>query len=987
MSSLGNKLPEKDDACLRTKHSFPSTEDNVYSQGSYQHIGYKKGMAIASLNINGLRSHLDEVQFLIKNLGIHVLALNETKLDSDFPKELSSVPGYQQERLDRTRNGGGVSIYIRDSIKYKRRLDVPKDDLELICIEVQPPKNKPFLVIVWYKPPSSPVCSFNRLEHVLSYLDQEGKEIILVGDTNCDLTKTKADQPMVNDAKHLCNLYELFSLKQLIEEPTRVTLNTSTIIDHIATTCVRNIVDSGVLEVSLSDHYLVYCIRKFNGAVEKGHKMIKTRKMKNFNEDAFLADVSGICWEHMLTETDDINILVNHWSTLFSLIIEKHAPMTEMRVSEKYCPWIDRNLKDLIRTRDKLKKAAVSSKSPLLLDSYRQVRNKVNSLNIQLKKEYYTNKISACEGNMKETWKTVNELRNKRSKSSNIDCLKDSGREIVHKNGISNAMNSFFCSIGQDLADKIDPVPNPLLSGDYEVNKNQAKFSFKTIGVQEIRAAFAKVKTAKSFGTDNISSYFLKLALPFIENSLAFLFNTSIETSQFPDSWKVARVTPIYKDGDRTEKSNYRPISVLPVISRLFEKLVFDQLYQYMKENGMFSGDQSGFLRLFSTVTCLLKNTDDWYNGLDLGRFVGLVFIDLKKAFDTVDHEILCQKLAHYGIHHRELSWFKSYLSGRKQFCRINGVDSEIGDLETGVPQGSCLGPLLFLIYINDLPQAIQDSVVSMYADDTSLCYQSSDMTQLSEAINNDLKILDTWLQGNKLTLNVAKTHSMLLCTKQKRKILKSQNESMVLKIRDNELEEVQNTKYLGVQIDSSLDWKEQIKAVSTKVSRAVGFLKHAKSFLPKETLKTLYTGIVEPHFRYCCSVWGCCGSMELDQLQKLQNRAARVITNSSFDAPSRPLIQELGWKTIEELINGETKTMVFKSLHDLAPEYLRSLFTRNSQCSVHALRNTVTDLKLPRKNSANGQKCFSYRGAKLWNSLSAESKQASSLNSFKLSI
>ena len=143
----------------------------------------------------------------------------------------------------------------------------------------------------------------------------------------------------------------------------------------------------------------------------------------------------------------------------------------------------------------------------------------------------------------------------------------------------------------------------------------------------------------------------------------------------------------------------------------------------------------------------------------------------------------------------------------------------------------------------------------------------------------------------------------------------------MVLKIRDNELEEVQNTKYLGVQID--VDWKEQIKAASTKVSRAVGFWKHAKSFLPKETLKTLYTGIVEPHFQYCCSVWGCCGSMEPDQLEKLQNRAARVITNSRFDAPSRPLIQELGWKTIEELINGETKTMVFKSLHNLAPEYL----------------------------------------------------------------
>ena len=378
--------------------------------------------------------------------------------------------------------------------------------------------------------------------------------------------------------------------------------------------------------------------------------------------------------------------------------------------------------------------------------------------------------------------------------------------------------------------------------------------------MQEIRDAFATVKTAKSFGTDNISSYFLKLALPLIENSLAFLFNTSIETSRFPDSWKVARVTPIFKDGDRADKSNYRPISVMPVISRLFEKLVTNQLCQYMNDNGHFSCGQSGFLRLHSTVTCLLKNTDDWYNGMDLGKLVGLVFIDLKKAFDTVDHSILCKKLELYGVHHRKLSWFKSYLTNWKQFCRVNGVDSEIGDIEVDVPQGSCLGPLLFLVYINDRPQAVLDSNVSMYADDTSLSYQSHDMTRLNEAINSDLTKLDTWLQGNKLSLNVAKTHSMLISSKQKHSSLKGQNKHLKLKIRDNELDVVKKTKYLGLQVDCSLDWKEQIKTVSAKVSRAVGFLKHAKSFLPKETLQTLYTGIVEPHFRYCCSVWGCAG-------------------------------------------------------------------------------------------------------------------------------
>ena len=657
--------------------NLTSPSDTEASGGRcHQRLGFKKGMAIASLNINGLRSHLDKVQLLIRDLGIQILALNETKLDPESPKELTSVAGYQQERLDRTCNGGGVSIYIRDSIKYKRRLDIPTDNLELICIEVEPPKSKLFLVLAWYRPPSDPVGSFSKLENVLSFLDKEGKEIILLGDTNCDLTPKQAEQPIDNNSKHMLDLYELFSFKQLIEEPTRVTLTTSSIIDHIATTSARNIVKSGVYEVSMSDHYMVYCVRKFNGAVEKGHKMIKTRKIKNFNEESFLADISGICWEQMLTETDDIDVLVSSWSNLFSLIIEKHAPMTVMRVSEKYCPWIDKDLKKFMQTKDKLKQATAKRKSQFLMDSYRQVRNKVNVLNIQLKKQYYTNKISACQGNMKGSWKTINEILNKRSKSISIDCLKESGSETVHRKHISNAMNSFFCSVGKDLAEKIDPVPNPLLAGDYEINKHKATFHFRTISVQEIRDAFATVKTAKSFGTDNISSYFLKLALPFIENSLAFLFNTSIETSRFPDSWKVARVTPIFKDGDRADKSNYRPISVLPVISRLFEKLVTNQLYQYMNDNGHFSCGQSGFLRLHSTVTCLLKNTDDWYNGMDLGKLVGLVFIDLKKAFDTVDHNILCKKLELYGVHHRELSWFKSYLTNRKQFCRVNGVDS-----------------------------------------------------------------------------------------------------------------------------------------------------------------------------------------------------------------------------------------------------------------------------------------------------------------------
>ena len=659
-------------------------------RGYYHHpLSSKKGLTIASLNINRLRGHFDELQLFLQSSGIHILALNETKLDPQYPKEFTAVAGYQQERLDRTCNGGGVSLYVRDSVKFKPRDDVPTDSLELICVEIQPPRSKSYIVVSWYRPPSDPVGSFSKMEKVLSYLDKEGKEIILLGDTNCHLTITAPDQPAENNSKHICSLYELFSLNQLIEEPTRVTLTSSSIIDHIATTSARNIIESGVHKVSMSDHYMVFCVRKFESALKKDHKVITTRSMKNFDKDAFLADVAGICWEQGFSETDDVNVLVTQWSTLFSLIIDKHAPIKALRVSEKYCPWVNDDLKQLIRSRDKLKKAAVKSKSQLLMSSYRHIRNKINKQNFELKRQYFSERLAQAKGNMKESWKTINQVLNKRSKSTNIDLLKGPGREIVNRQEISNTMNEYFCSVGKDLASKIEDAPNPMLTGKYNLNPNNKRFNFRPIVVQDIRDAMGKIKTSKSLGSDNISSYFIKLATPYIENALVFMFNTSLETSQFPDCWKYARITPIFKEGDRAERSNYRPISVLPVISRLFEKLVFNQLYEYLVKNKLIHPGQSGFLKLHSTLACLLKNTDDWYSGLDTGQMVGTVFIDLKKAFDTVDHDLLCKKLEHYGVQQRELSWFQSYLSNRKQFCRVGGVDSRTGDVEIGVPQGS----------------------------------------------------------------------------------------------------------------------------------------------------------------------------------------------------------------------------------------------------------------------------------------------------------
>ena len=314
--------------------------------------------------------------------------------------------------------------------------------------------------------------------------------------------------------------------------------------------------------------------------------------------------------------------------------------------------------------------------------------------------------------------------------------------------------------------------------------------------------------------------------------SLTHMFNKSVKKREFLVLWRAARVIPIFKR-DKSSKENYRPISVLPVVSWLFERLLYNQLYQQLHTNDLLAPSQSGFRTLYSTATALLKCTDDWYSGLDVGEYVGVMFIDLKKAFDTVDHQILIHKLAYYGNRSSELVWFKSCLSSRSQFTRVNGVDSKVQNIGIGVPQGSCLGHLLFLLYINDRPKVINNAKVCMYADGTSLSSQNHSLYQLNRALNQDLKALDKWLRGNKLSLTVAKTHSMVIATKQKLAVLKSPTEHLNLYIHDKDLDGVQSIRHLGVHIDNTLDWKKHIQEVSKNISRSLGMIKYVNRFSP----------------------------------------------------------------------------------------------------------------------------------------------------------
>ena len=297
-------------------------------------------------------------------------------------------------------------------------------------------------------------------------------------------------------------------------------------------------------------------------------------------------------------------------------------------------------------------------------------------------------------------------------------------QEINNDHDFANSMNDYFCSVGRNLSDKIPTQPIPLLPHHYDItnpSNGREQFKFVDINKRTTEKALNKIKTSYGSGVDDIVSYFLKVAFPAISDSLCDIFNLSLSSGVFPDSWKVARVVPILKEGLSDDRSNYRPISVLPVASRLFEKVVYDQLYRYLDENKLICLQQSGFHSLHSFVTCLLKCTNDWHVNIDKGKFTAMIFIDLKKAFDTVDHGILLEKMKFYGTSGIEHDWFRSYLNNRKQFCKANGVSSDIKNFNIGVRQGSCLGPLLFLLYIIDLPFALKKAETNMYADGTMI--------------------------------------------------------------------------------------------------------------------------------------------------------------------------------------------------------------------------------------------------------------------------
>ena len=449
------------------------------------------------------------------------------------------------------------------------------------------------------------------------------------------------------------------------------------------------------------------------------------------------------------------------------------------------------------------------------------------------------------------------------------------------------------------------------------------------------------------------------------------------------DEWKKAWVTPIYKSDDRLKCENYRPISILPIVSKILERCVFNQIYKFLNDNSLLSKHQHGFRPKHSTLTALTRVCDTLYENMDNGQLSGIVFLDIRKAFDSIDHNILLHKLKdQFGISDIELRWFESYLNNREQVCIVNNSMSSSKRIVSGVPQGSILGPLLFLLYINDLPECLQKTTPYLYADDTQICCSSNSLIELTENLNHDLSRIGDWLSRNKLQHHPTKTKIMFIGSKHH---INSTTFDHPVMLNNQRIPRVHSFTCLGLDLDENLNWNPHIQAICKKVGAGLGTLRRIKPFVPITTLQTIYRALIQPYFDYCSPIWGVCDQKLKDKLQKFQNRAARIIVGASYEIRSADVLQSLAWDNLETRRRTTKAILMFKVLKDyIGPTLKESLIRRNHMQTNYDLRNSHTDLALPKPKREFLKKSFKYSGAKLWNSLSIDTKLAESMHLFK---
>lgn len=945
---------------------------NLGLRGSGMHIGH--------LNIRGIRSgeKVDQIKIMLQSRknNICMLGISESKLGSDIPDNFCSIQNFQCFRKDKTQGSGGLLVYVRNDIKCIRRKDLEEEHFESMWFEVCPKNSKSFLVGHFYRNPLSNVSWNESFDDQIEMVMSEEKELFILGDINRDLLNSQIKRQWLD-------YMNSHGLTQHVNEPTRVVPNTSeTLIDHIYSNFSETVQYIDIPKIGLSDHYPVFLSRKLNSALpKKAHHTIRYRSFKHFDETKFNEDLNAVPWD-IIRVFDNVDDALDTWYSLFTDVIDKHVPLKQHRVKNINQPnWLTPEIIENIKTRDRYKSLGNS-------EQYKIWRNKVVNLIKKSKKAHYENLVEEGKNKPTTIWKIFSELGagKQKSESSNlINSVKIGNTEVDEPIDVANVFNNFFVNVAVNLKEPAEPSNHEKLR-EFCSNKipDDVVFDMPLLSHEKVMKFLQTLNVRKSTGTDEIGPRLLKIASPFISESLTYICNLSIRTGSFPDKWKEAKVKPLHKAGPTNDPNNFRPISILPTLSKLFEKHAQESLMSFLVEHKLLYNTQSGFRPNHSCETALIHMVDKWLKALDKGELVGVIFIDFRKAFDLVDHDILLKKLELYHISQNSVNWYRSYLTNRTQKVSFNNTSSDPGHIKYGVPQGSILGPLLFLLFINDLPLYTNVST-DLYADDTTLYETNSSKQEIEKKLQYAISDVANWCKQNGMVINLDKTKAMLVTTRQKRSRIDS---DLNILFNDVRLLTVSNEKVLGIQIDNHLSWGDHIRKVTRKMSTNIWLLSKIKGYLSHEHRLVFYKSYIQPHLDYANIVWGSTAKSNIKQIERLQKRACRVILDYNTENVYQSMI-DLKIMTVSERVFFRKAKLMYKVSNDLTPVYLSDMFSKRQQVDhdgneLQILRSVAADnFVLPKPRTELYKSSLAFSGPVIWNCIDNNVKSAPSVESF----
>lgn len=897
-----------------------------------------------------------------------IICITETWLRTQEEAKLKKyeIKGYNfiVKNRETGARGGGVGIYVSDKFSSQELPNIKITSCESLFIKIETQRNS-FVTVgcIYSSPTNRDTREFiDSLDDALQSLTAANQKSIIAGDFNIDLLTLKPhDQYYSAIASN--------NFQNLIQFPTRKTDHSETLIDHIITNMETQLFSSGIIMDDISDHFMTHAtvgdilIEDKNVTSE-----IQVFSFRNFKPDKAAADIMNIDWSPVLN-SDDPNSAYNFFIPKILEIQKKHVPIIKITPDKQFRqPYMTDGLRRAQQKRYQLyKKHKRSPENEHIKRKYTTYRNRLNSIMKRAEKDYYMSLVQGVGNNSQKLWHNIKDIIGKKKTSNFPSQIKTATNQTTDDTLlICEEINNFFSQVGSSLAEQIEPSETDPISFILPRTHPQSLF-IAPITDEEVYKALTKIKSRKSFGSDLLHPKFIKEIGHSIVLPLTHIINLSISKGSVPSLMKIARIIPLHKTGRKTDPNNYRPISILPVLAKILETHVYKNLYSYVVKHKILSNNQYGFQRNKNTTMALASFIADIQKNFENKNDTLATYIDLKKAFDTVNHSILLRKMKAYGIEGIPLDWFKSYLTDRQQFVSNKGIQSTNKSVSCGVPQGSNLGPLLFLIYINDLPNVLKHSASVLFADDTTLYVTSQDNDSLREKMNEDLQLISNWFQANKLTLNINKT-----CFCHFRS--PSKPEITGLQINGQPINYSPSVKYLGIHVDYQLSWKNHIEKLVSKVNMYLGIICRIKNHLNISTLKTIYHALIQSSLSYGIEIWGHALPTTLKPLITAQKKLVRVILNQNSTASTYPLFTRLGIRPLQEEITYRSSLIAL----DIAnhPDKYDFQIVRQHQ-HAYTTRFAQHQLPIPQSRTVRyGNKGLLSTFVHLYNSIPNEIKQ-----------